>query len=302
VHQDQARAREDVLHVVHRDPHVFGFERSRWRLCDLLKHFRAQQWLVSTEVGMHRLLRRLGIHYKRGRSHVHSPDPHYTEKRDWIEHLKQRVAQSQDREVLVYLDECGVERQPDVGYDYEEAGSDAPHATWAAKSNTLTRIMGALDPKSGKVVFTTIGKVTTSALVSFYRKLKSAYPQAERIYVVQDNWPVHVHPDVLDALEEQEHLYPVNFSPSWQKKTEPSPSAKRRRRSEKVPIQIVQLPTYASWCNPIEKLWRWLKQDLVHLHRFAGDLDRLRKEIRSFLARFETGSEELLRYVGLSPT
>ena len=40
-----------------------------------------------------------------------------------------------------------------------------------------------------------------------------------------------------------------------------------------LPIQLVPLPTYASWCNPIEKLWRQLRQELLHLHRFA---DRFR--------------------------
>ncbi|MGQ9628202.1 MAG: transposase [Anaerolineae bacterium] len=35
------------------------------------------------------------------------------------------------------------------------------------------------------------------------------------------------------------------------------------------------LPTYASWFNPIEKLWRWLKQDVLHLHRLNEDWQAL---------------------------
>lgn len=128
--------------------------------------------------------------------------------------------------------------------------------------------------------------------------MRQAYPQAERIWIVQDNWPVHLHPDVLATLEPQEQLYPVQFSPSWMSKTQPSPSVQRRPQKEPLLIQIVQLPTYVSWCNPIEKLWRWLKQDLIHLHRKADDLDGLRKEIRTFLARF-SGTLTLCR---ASPT
>jgi transposase len=75
---------------------------------------------------------------------------------------------------------------------------------------------------------------------------------------------------------------------------------RRKTQQEPLPIQIVQLPTYASWYNPIEKLWRWLKQDLIHLHRYASDLDQLRTHIRTFLDAFATGSQELLHYVGLS--
>ena len=68
----------------------------------------------------------------------------------------------------------------------------------------------------------------------------------------------------------------------------------------RLPIQFVLLPTYASWCNPIEKLWRKLKQDVLHLHRLADDLKALRMLVTEFLQQFAAGSSELLRSVGLS--
>ena len=66
-----------------------------------------------------------------------------------------------------------------------------------------------------------------------------------------------------------------------------------------LPIQAVPLPTYASWLNPIEKLWRFLKQEVLHMHRLANDLTGLRGEIDRFLDQFALGSDQLLRYVGL---
>ena len=63
-----------------------------------------------------------------------------------------------------------------------------------------------------------------------------------------------------------------------------------------VPIQLIPLPTYASWCNPIEKLWRKLRQELTHLHRWGDDVARLRDEIDRFLKQFADGSPDLLRY------
>jgi len=84
-------------------------------------------------------------------------------------------------------------------------------------------------------------------------------------------------------------------------KTAPEEIEAIRRWGElKLPIQIVPLPTYASWCNPIEKLWRKLRQDVTHLHRWADDLEVLRIEIDRFLDQFAQGSLELLRYVGLA--
>jgi transposase len=59
------------------------------------------------------------------------------------------------------------------------------------------------------------------------------------------------------------------------------------------------LPTYAPWLNPIEKLWRWLRQDVLKRHRLAGDWPSLRGRVNQFLGQFATGSQDLLRYVGL---
>ena len=67
-----------------------------------------------------------------------------------------------------------------------------------------------------------------------------------------------------------------------------------------MPIQLVPLPTYASWLNPIEKLWRWLRQDLGHRHPWADDLPALRAAIARFLTQFAEGSDDLRHYVGLS--
>jgi hypothetical protein len=50
----------------------------------------------------------------------------------------------------------------------------------------------------------------------------------------------------------------------------------------------------------IERLWRWLKQEVLHLHPFAGNRKKLKRGVRSFLERFTEGSEALLNYTGVS--
>src|SRR5207248_4519881 len=109
---------------------------------------------------------------------------------------------------------------------------------------------------------------------------------------------VHFHPDVLVALEPKPPPFPFPRPKDWPH--QPSPAAVKRWADLHLPIQLVPLPTYASWCNPIEKLWRKLKQDVLHLHRLADDLAALRTLVRAFLQQFATGSSDLLRYVGLS--
>lgn len=137
--------------------------------------------------------------------------------------------------------------------------------------------------------------ITVATLRIFHAQLAQQYAQAERIYVVVDNWPVHHHPDVLVDLIEQPYADAFKLPRTWP--TEPS----RAHPANLLPIVLAPLPTYASWLNPIEKLWRKLRQDLLHLHQQANDWLGLRDQVGTFLEQFTTGSEPLLRYSGLLP-
>ena len=99
--------------------------------------------------------------------------------------------------------------------------------------------------------------------------LATAYPQAQKIYVVLDNWSIHRPPDVTQALSP----YP-QLERGW-------------------------LPTYAPWLNALEKPWRWLRQEWLTLPRGAEHGDELRQQVRALLAPFAAGSQDLLPYVGL---
>lgn len=285
------------MHTIRRDPRQLGETKTRWTLARLLHHCQQWGWKLTSCAGLCQLLHRLRLHWKRGRDHVHSPDPDYQAKVNWIATLRLQVRQSAGKQVLLYLDEMTYYRQPSVGYQYELAGTDRPHAHQSYRSNTKTRLVGALDACLGRVLFRQASKIGINELVALYQQIASAYPQAERIWVVQDNWPVHFHPDVLVALEPQESPFSFNPAPNWPE--HPSKRAQKKWGDWHLPIQIVTLPSYASWLNPTEKLWRKLKQDVLHLHRWADNLETLRERVLDFFKPFACGSTELLQAVGL---
>lgn len=292
-HPDEASARHALLLVIRRDPRTEGYDRTRWRLQDILDHC---EWLkLETCAGLHRLFNRLGISYKQGRHYIHSPDPHYEAKQARIERHVQQVHQEPDRFVLLYQDELTYYQVPSLAKAYEASGPRQPRARLPFNYGEQSRVVATLNALTGQVHAQQRDKIGVQALGEFYTEVCADYPEAEVIYLVQDNAPVHFHPNLLARLQPQDFQWPLSLPPNWP--TEPD----ARAIHDDLPIQLLRLPTYASWLNPIEKLWRWLKQDVLHMHRLADDWHGLRQLVNQFLERFLGHSPQLLRYVGLLP-
>lgn len=252
--------------IVHRSPRLYGLKRSRWWLEGLRQ---TVSWLAPlTLPGVYGVLQRLKVHYKRGRRHVHSPDPEYEEKMAIIEMIQELVKSEPKRFVLLYEDELSYYRHPTVAQGYAVAGSDAPHAHCGTGYNTYHRIAGSLDAWTGRFFHWQRKAFDRWTLLRYYQALETVYPEAETIFVAQDNWPVHFHDDILMALAGTK-------------------------------IILVPLPTYAPWTNPTEKVWRKLYQEVLHLHDFTDRWGELKAEVGAFLDQFADDSTELLRYVGL---
>src|SRR4029453_6554 len=139
-----------------------------------------------------------------------------------------------------------------------------------AGNNQHWRTIGALNALTGQVTYLAGSSVGRQQVSQCYSRLDRAYPKkVELIYGIQDNWTIHPHPDVLSALADYPRITPV-----W-------------------------LPTYAPWLNPIEKLWRWLRQDILKIHRWVEDGPQVKPRVHACLDQFAQGSAALLRSVGL---
>jgi len=288
-------AREAVLHVVRRDPRQMHEPRSRWTLAAIL---RVCTWLGQISLpGVCQVLHRLRVTYKRARDYIHSPDPDYLAKLLTIRaHLREARRQSLPRVVVLFQDEMTYERHPTVANAYEASGHAQALARRSHASATTRRIIATLDACTGRVVSRQASAIRVPTLRHFYEQVCAAYAdQPTLIYLVQDNWPVHLHPDVLARLIPQTFTFPRYLPQHW-----PTTPRKTWPAEARLPIKLVLLPTYASWTNPIEKLWRWLRQDVLHLHRVADDWAGLQGLVAQFLSQFAQGSNELLQYVGLS--
>ena len=241
---------------------------SRWTLRAIRATF---AWLQDyTLSGVWRVLKRAKLRVRSARLQQYSPDPEYGPKVAYLEQCLCAAAAHPDEVVLVLLDEMGDHRWPEAAATWAASMPTPPPRTAPAGANNQQwRIIGALNALTGQVDYLEGYIVGRAKVIACYQYLVRAYPHARRIYVVQDNWSIHSHPEVLAALAALPQIEPV-----W-------------------------LPTYAPWLNPIEKLWRWLRTDVLKLHRLADAWDLLRQRVNAFLDQFAAGSHDLLRYVGL---
>jgi DDE superfamily endonuclease len=224
--------------------------------------------------GVWRLLQRCDVRRRPLRDHLYSPDPEYVAKVAHLERCLRETVRGPAEVVLLFLDEMGSSRWPERAADWQLAapGATARQLHKAGPTNRQQRLIGALNALTGRLDYLDNYLVGRKQVSAFYQHLEQVYMSARRIYVVQDNWSIHHHDDVLATLRQWPRLEPV-----W-------------------------LPTYAPWLNPIEKLWHWLRRDVLKAHRLADDWPQLRQQVNGFLDQFAYGSSAsatLLHYVGL---
>lgn len=227
-------------------------------------------WQDLSRSGVWRALQRLDLRLRAAAVQQYSPDPDYAAKEARLLACLQEAAGRPEAVAVLFLDEMGYTRWPEPGRDWGPAApAPRPLADRAGSKQQLWRLIGALNALTGQVDYGENYIIGRKQLSAFYRQLDRRYAAVQRLYVVQDNWSIHAHPDVLATLADLSRVTPI-----W-------------------------LPTYSPWLNPIEKLWRWLRHAVLKGHRLAGDWDALQDRVIAFLEQFTTGSPDLLRYVGL---
>lgn len=258
--------------MLYRSPRLYDLAQSRWTLAGLREKV---EWMHELSLGaISKTLRRWDIRYRRGRQSLHSPDLAYNAKVAAVEQALQQCRQTPTRCKFVYVDEHTMHRNPTNASALAQMGTDADPQVRPlyAGYNCGRRFAGALNPVTGELITQQRNHFPADAFLDFLLSIEAQYPDAEVIYVAMDNWPVHFAPTVLEGL------------------------AQRHSR-----LQLLRLPTYAPWTNPIEKVWLKFNREVTHLHPLSYKWKELRQIADDWLAALRPGSDALLHEVGLLP-
>ena len=261
-----AQAQQELLQRLHETPHDHGLPSTRWTLSSLSS---VVTWLSGCSPGRtHHLLRHLHISRKKPERFARSPDPDFAAKKAAIADAVRLVLSNPLRFRLGYLDQVSYYRHPICKPTYQQQGQPAQRRSWVGGANTLTRSCGVLDLASGALYSEQRSHFPVKKMRTFVQEWAAAcrreQPELERLFLVLDNWSVHV-------------------------------SAEFRKAAAEAGVELLYLPTYASWLNPIERVWLWLRQEVLHSHTHATELEVLRGRVRTWLEAQAAPSQEMLR-------
>lgn len=265
--------RAELVDILRQGPEGAHRSEPEQPTCWRLKTIRtAVSWLSDYSLsGVWRLLQRYKLKLRTAKVQQYSPDPDYEQKEVHLLDCLRKTAQNPEKRLFLFLDEMGYYCWAETTKVWAEAAPSAPPlADRQQAKQQQWRLIGVLNALTGQVDYLDNYIVGRAKVIEMYRQICHRYQWASRIYVAQDNWSIHKHDDVIAALNQMPLIEPV-----W-------------------------LPTYAPWLNPIEKLWRWLRQDVLKMHRLAAQWPELRQRVNTFLDQFAEGSPDVLQYVGLS--
>jgi putative transposase len=223
-----------VQWITTRTPRLFGFWRSRW-CCTLivLLLWRRHQLDVSRET-VRRWLHQADIVWRRPRPVLKRPDPN---REAILDELRTLLRDLPDDETVVFEDEVDLNLNPEIGFMWMRRGQQAEVVT--PGDNEKNYLAGSLHWRTGVLLAPVTGPSRNGPLVADHlEELCRRLRCYKVIHVIWDNAKIH------DCRAVQQVL-----------------AAHAGR------IRIHGLPRYAPECNPIERVWWHLREEITRNHQ-----------------------------------
>jgi len=175
-----------VQWLVERQPEELGYLRSTWSselmAIALGEHF-ALRAHAST---LRRLLRRIGLVWRRARPPLHIRDPQKAEKLDLI---AQAIATAGRHTEVFFLDEADIDLNPRIGFQWTRRGQQPAIPT--PGKNRKAYLAGALHAHTGRLVWRGGERKNTALFIDLLEHLRRRYRGAKRIVLILDNYIIH---------------------------------------------------------------------------------------------------------------
>jgi transposase len=225
-----------VAWITTKSPREFGFLRSRWS-CEVVAMLMLRRYhLKLSRETVRRWLHRAGLVYRRPRP-VLKPDPE--ERRAKLAELRQLLAELPEDETAVFQDEVDLNTNPKIGSMWMFKGQQARVET--PGDNEKRYLAGSIHWQSGQVLLTE-GKPkqgrNAALFLDHLDDLRGRLRRYKKIHVICDNAKFHLSEAVMAYLWDHLDRIELHFLP---------------RRSPD--------------CNPIERVWWHLHEEVTRNHQ-----------------------------------
>ena len=245
------KASDDVLtalvELLQSTPAERGYLRSRWSSELLALELRRITGVEVHATTVRRWLKELHYGYRRARPTLCIRDPRKAERMKAIERA---LADNEPGTAVFYSDEADIDLNPRIGPAW------MPHGTQSAiptpGKNQKRYLAGALNARSGKVIWAEGERKNSLLFIHLLYKIKCAYRRARRIVLIVDNFVIH-----------KSHIT-------------------KRWLASNPKFELLFQPVYHPWVNKIERLWKTL-HDTVTRNHHQPTMKRLMTDVRRFM-------------------
>lgn len=246
-------------------PLLAGFDGGCWR-APMIQHLIEKKFGVKIAVKyLPEFLNSIGLSYQKAKFSADHKSP---EKRsEWLNEIWPQIINlsNEKKSQILFGDEASFPQWGSLSYTWAPKGEQPVVETSGCRKGH--KVFGLIDYNSGSFYHKEIeGKFNSLSYIEF---LKEVLTQTSgHIILIQDGAPYHRSAEVKAFFKENE---------------------KR--------LAVFQLPSYSPDYNPIEKLWKKIKQKGVHLVYFP-DFQSLKDKVNKMLNVFSKSSSEVLSLFG----
>lgn len=256
----------ELAELIEQGPSAAGFSGGCWR-SPMIQQLIAERYGVSYSVYyLAELLKHLGFSYQKARfvsDHLDELKRNQWRQRTWPQLL--RLARQQNA-LLLFGDEASFPQWGTLSYTWARRAQQ-PEVRTCGKRKSY-KVLGLIDYFTGRLFYASqTGRLNSECYQAFLQQVLAATTQ--HIILIQDGAPYHTS----KAMQ--------TFFAAHQDR-----------------LTVFQLPSYSPDYNPIEKLWKKIKQQETHMHYFPT-FEALTAKVEQALLKFQNNQTEVLSLCSL---
>ena len=202
--------------------------------------------------GLIKLLHRLGFAYKKTTLVAPKADPQ--KQVEFVAQLNQQIRQLPEGEVIYFADAVHPQHNTRPAQGWIEVGKQRPIACNSSRSRiNINAVVNALDPV--EVIARQDKTIDSTSTIALLGQILAANPAKRLIHIYCDSARYYISKQVADWIADK-------------------------------PIKLHFLPGYSPNLNPIERLWKFMRQKVID-SVYYPDFNLFKSKVMAFLGHLE---------------